>query len=512
VFFFYVVLGHSLKVTRHVWIRGVFQTATDIYKSISREIVMFLLKFPPQKEKVEKQLADAVRKVEESLVPRGPHVIRHLALPHQGRTPEWIVQEMDRMDREGPSKSDAWKLGKLSGAVYHGGEDMERVIVAAFTKYCLSNPLHPDSFPAVRKMDAEIVAMCLRLYNNPIGAGTTTSGGTESICMAVKAYRDWARATKGITEPEMIVPVSAHAAFDKAAAYFGIKLWTIPVDFKTRKVNIKHVKRAINGNTIMLVGSAINFPDGNMDDIVALSALAHRHKIGLHVDCCLGSFIVPFLEKAGYPVEPFDFRLEGVTSISCDTHKYGFAPKGSSVIMYRSAELRRYQYYVTTEWPGGVYASPSLAGSRPGSLIAGTWAALQYMGYDGYLDSCKTIVGCAKKIETAVRTEIPELYILGNPPASCIAFASSDENVLNVLAVGDRMSKRGWHLNALSQPAGLHIACTRLTVPIVDSFIEDLKECIKEAKGSPAEKGNMVMLYGSSACSYPIPSFPFRSK
>ncbi|KIJ07716.1 hypothetical protein PAXINDRAFT_182408 [Paxillus involutus ATCC 200175] len=352
--------------------------------------------------------------------------------------------------------------------------------------------------------------MCLRMYNNPQGAGTMTSGGTESIVMAIKTYRDWARDVKGITEPEMVIPATAHAAFDKGAAYMGVKVHMVPVDPVTRKVDLKRVRRAINCNTILLAGSAINFPDGNQDDIVALGKLATKYNVGLHVDCCLGSFIVPFLERAGladgedggsrYKLHPFDFRVLGVTSISCDTHKYGFAPKGSSVIMYRDAALRRYQYYITPDWTGGVYASPSLSGSRPGALIAGTWAAMQYMGSDGYLESCRQIVTCARRIANTITNSIPELYVLGSPPASVVAFASKDKDV-KIYEVGDKMSKKGWHLNALSGPAAVHIACTRLTLAVVDTFIADLKASVEEAKMAPSGKGTMVALYGLGSSS-----------
>ncbi|KAL5528632.1 DPL1 [Sanghuangporus sanghuang] len=501
--FVYVVFTQSLKAQRHLRARGFRQTFSDFWTWLCQRVIFLALRLPAAKQKVDSQLGEAALKIENSLVPKGPDVVRHLSLPAEGRSPEWILPEMDKMDGEAVKHTN-WKGGRMSGAVYHGGEDMQQVIVDAFRKYCVSNPLHPDAFPAVRKMEAEIVAMCLRMYNNPTGAGTTTSGGTESIIMAVKTHRDWARAVKGITEPEMVVPISAHAAFDKAAAYLKIKLHSIPVDPETRKVNVSRMRRAINSNTIMVVGSAINFPDGNMDDIPALSKLAKRYNIGLHVDCCLGSFIIPFLDRAGYPCDVFDFRLEGVTSISCDTHKYGFAPKGSSVIMYRNAEFRRYQYYITTGWPGGLYGSPSMAGSRPGALIAGTWAAMQYMGQDGYLESCKNIVGTAQKIVRAIREEIPELYVLGDPPASCVAFAARDKGGLNILAVGDKMSERGWHLNGLQKPAAVHIAVTRLTVPVVDQFIADLKDCVREVKvlsssmssEEKGEEGNMVALYG----------------
>ncbi|KDQ21883.1 hypothetical protein BOTBODRAFT_26291 [Botryobasidium botryosum FD-172 SS1] len=457
-----------------------------------QQATLLALRFPTVRKQVDAELALAAAEIEAKMVPSGPNIPRHIVLPAQGRTPEWILAEMDRMDAAMSHTN--YRDGKLSGAVYHGGQDMEDVIMAAMKRYLVSNPLHPAVFPTVRKMEAEVVAMCLKLYNHPDGAGATTSGGTESILMAVKTHRDWARAVKGITEPEMIVPESGHAAFDKAGAYLKIKVHTIEVDPVTRKVNLKRVARAINANTIMLVGSSVNFPDGCMDDIPALGALAKRHNIGLHVDSCLGSFIVPFMEKAGFPIQPFDFRVEGVTSISCDTHKYGFAPKGSSIIMYRTAELRKYQYYVYPNWPGGVYASPSMAGSRPGSIIAGTWAALHYIGEEGYIESCRSIVDCARQIETAIRDEIPELYVLGEPAASVVAFGS--RGTVDVLEVGDMMSKRGWHLNGLTKPAAVHIACTRLTVPVRTQFIADLKESVREAKEKPSGKGDMVALYG----------------
>ncbi|KAI0929962.1 hypothetical protein AcW1_008774 [Taiwanofungus camphoratus] len=454
----YLFLSRTLKVYRHLRARGPVQTLQDVWRWVSQEVLLLALRLPAAKKKVDRELEKAKLHLEKSMVPQGPSVKRHLTLPQQGQSPEWIMEEMAKMDAESEGHSD-WQAGRISGAVYHGGEDLTRVILAAIQRYCLSNPLHPDVFPAVRKMEAEVVAMCLKMYNNPEGAGTTTSGGTESIIMAVKTHRDWGRAVKGITEPEIVVPASAHAAFDKGAAYMNIKVHTIPVDPTTRQVDLKRVARAINANTIMIVGSAVNFPDGCQDDIVALGKLATKHHVGLHVDCCLGSFIMPFLEEAGFPVKPFDFRVEGVTSISCDTHKYGFAPKGNSVVMYRNAELRRYQYYVNPGWAGGVYASPSIAGSRPGALIAGTWAALNYMGHSGYLASCKEIVSAAKTIEARVTAEIPELRVLGNPPASVVAFKAARGDV-NILEVGDAMSKKGWHLNALSNPAALHIAVT----------------------------------------------------
>ncbi|KAF8149467.1 pyridoxal phosphate-dependent transferase [Crassisporium funariophilum] len=505
--FYYVLLTHAVRVKRHLRARGITASAKELYTWISQQIVHLILRIPSTRKKVAAQMDAAILGMENRLVPKGANVTRHLSLPSEGKSLEWILSEMDKMDTETGNAADSWKQGKISGAVYHGGDDISNIIIAAYSRYCVSNPLHPDVFPGVRKMEAEIVAMCLKMYRAPEGAaGAMTSGGTESIIMAVKTYRDWARSVKGIKHPEMIVSTTAHAAFDKGAAYLGIKVHTIPINKITRQIDIAHVKRAINPNTILLVGSCINFPDGNQDDIEALSVLAKKYKLGLHVDCCLGSFIVPFLESAGlskgdakgrYRLSPFDFSVDGVTSISCDTHKYGFAPKGTSVIMYRSMELRRFQYYINAIWPGGVYASPSISGSRPGALIAGTWAVMQHIGSEGYRSSCREIVLAARTIADAITDDIPELYILGNPPASCIAFGSRHPGV-DPLEVGDAMRRRGWHLNALREPKSVHIACTRLTVPVVETFIADLKDAVRESKGAPAGKGTMVSLYGTS--------------
>ncbi|KAJ3101100.1 hypothetical protein HDU96_010129, partial [Phlyctochytrium bullatum] len=354
-------------------------------------------------------------------------------------------------------------------------------------------------------MEAEVVSMCLNMFNAPEGAcGTVTSGGTESLLMAIKTYRDMARRLRNVTEPEMVVPVTIHAAFDKGADYFGVKIIHIPVDSATGMVDVEKVRRAINGNTIMLAGSAPNFPHGIIDNIPALAALAKQHGIGMHVDCCLGGFIVPFMEKAGFPL-PYavDFRVDGVTSISCDTHKYGFAPKGSSVIMYRSKEIRNYQYFVATEWPGGVYASPSVAGSRPGALIAGCWTAMVHMGENGYVESTRKIVAASRKLTEGIKA-IPGLRVIGDPLLSVVAFDA--ESPLNVYAVGDLLSRKGWHLNMLQYPPAVHIACTLLTVPVVDNLLRDLQEAIDVLRRDPsAGQGDLAAIYGTVA------SIPDRS-
>ncbi|GAA5964902.1 hypothetical protein JCM21900_002430 [Sporobolomyces salmonicolor] len=512
--FWYLVQQQLVRLFRHLRARGIVTAAHETYLALVKRAFGLMLLVPSVRRKVQGELDQVTLELEAKLAPKDGPGPTYLSLPERGLAQDAVSKALDEMSAIPNTK---WETGRVSGAVYHGGEDLNEIWKEAFGKFEVSNPLHADVFPGVRKMDSEIVSMCLTLFNSPLptsavdengGAGTTTSGGTESILMACKAYRDRARAEYGITEPEMVVPISAHAAFDKASKYFGIKIHHIPVDSKTRKVDIRRVKRAINPNTIMLVGSAPNFPDGAIDDITALSKLALKHRLGLHVDCCLGSFLVPFLERAGYPVDPFDFRVPGVTSISCDTHKYGFAAKGTSVIMYRSKAIRKYQYSVITTWPGGVYASPSMAGSRPGALLAAAWASLLYLGIDGYTDSCREIVGAAKRIVHGIRKDFPELYVLGDPLVSVVAFGSRSEGKGNgvgsvpVYEVGDRMGKLGWHLNALQNPAAIHIACTRLTVPAVDDFLRDLRIAVNEVKAMDASgRGSMVTLYGLGSSS-----------
>ncbi len=274
------------------------------------------------------------------------------------------------------------------------------------------------------------------------------------------------------------------------------------------KVSISAARRLINSNTILLVGSAPNYPHGIIDDISALSRLAVKKRIPLHVDCCLGSFVIAFLERAGYASEPFDFRLPGVTSISCDTHKYGFAPKGSSTILYRTKDLRAYQYFIDPNWPGGLFASPGMAGSRPGALIAGCWASLVSLGEVGYLEACRTIVGATKKIESAIHEDTTlsaELSVIGRPLVSVIAFTST---TLDIYDIADAMTAKGWHLSALQSPPAVHVAVTLPVSSATEKLIHDLiavvaaereKENDRIASGKDkkgAAKGDTAALYG----------------
>jgi len=289
--------------------------------------------------------------------------------------------------------------------------------------------------------------------------------------------------------------VTAHAAFDKACQYFNIKMKPIPVN-EHYQADVPMIKKALNKNTIAIIGSAPSFPHGTVDPIEEMSAIALEHHIGFHTDACLGGFVLPFAEKLGFEVPLFDFRLKGVTSMSADTHKYGYAAKGTSVVMYRGKELRHFQFYTATDWPGGLYFSPTFSGSRPGALSAACWASLLSTGEKGYLDATGKIMKTANEIKQGI-SDIPELYILGKP-LWVIAFGSKELNIYRVL---DEMAQKGWSLNGLHKPACIHIAITlRHTLQGVSQrFMEDLKQSVETVKTTPDTKKGMAPVYGMAA-------------
>lgn len=482
---------------------GLWGSITQLSADIYRRLYALFLRLPPVQSKVRADVTKAIAELESKLVPVGPGTTVFSALPAQGWTSDQVRAELEKL---GEMEHTRWEDGRVSGAVYHGGSDLSDLQSDAFKRFGVSNPIHPDVFPGVRKMESEVVAMTLGLFNAPEnGAGVTTSGGSESILMAVLSARQKAYKERGVTNPEMILPNTAHTAFRKAGEYFKIKMHLVACPEPSYRVHVPSVNRLINRNTILLVGSAPNFPHGIVDDIPALSRLAVKHKLPLHVDCCLGSYVIAFLSKAGFPSPEFDFRVPGVTSISVDTHKYGFAPKGNSVVLYRNPELRRYQYYVSETWPGGVYASPNMAGSRPGALIAGCWASLMRMGEDGYLDTCLKIVSAAKQIEEAIRTSDKlrnSITVVGKPMVSVVAFRAAvntrtPELAVDIYDIADAMSTKGWHLNALQDPPAIHVAVTLPIVSAVDALIKDLEDVVEECKGKAKDgKGSAAALYG----------------
>ena len=441
-------------------------------------------------------LASLSQDLEKWLKPYQEGFTRFERLPEQGMARDEIITELEQLKS---IEEKRWKDGFVSGAVYHGDEAHIDFINKVYTIYSQSNPLHPDVWPSASKFEAEIVSMTAGMLgadktSDPI-VGVVSSGGTESILLAIKTYRDWARATKGITAPEIVAPTTAHVAFDKAGEYFGIKVIRVPVgpDFRA---DVAAIRQAVTPNTIALVGSAPPFPHGIVDPIDELSEIAREHGLGFHTDGCLGGFILPWAEKLGYPVPPFDFRLPGVTSISADTHKYGYTAKGTSVVLYRGYELRHYQYFAAADWPGGIYFSPTFAGSRPGALGAIAWATMVSLGEQGYLEAARRILETTAWLTQEMRL-IPEIEVIGDP-IFLIAFRSES---LNVYQVMEYMTQRKWSLNGLNLPPCLHLCVTlRHTQPgVKERFIKDLKEAIAYVKQNPQASDGLGPIYGMSS-------------
>jgi sphinganine-1-phosphate aldolase len=498
--FVYVIHNYLFyPVISTVYGYGILRTFQFVYSFLVQKSCSFFFMIPAIKNKVDKEINDTRKVLEKQLIIKANDVNHHI-IPSNGLSKDQVMNQLNSLD---DLKAVAWKDGKISGAVYHGGDELIQLQTEAYHKFAVANQLHPDAFPGVRQMESEVVSMVLNLFNAPsTGCGTTSSGGTESLLLACLAAREKGRIEKGITNPEIVAPKTIHAAIFKAAKYFNMKLRLADLDEDTFTVKISHMKKLITKNTVIILGSAPNFPYGTIDNIPELSNIAIKYNIPLHVDCCLGSFVIAYYEKAmGKPLPfDFDFKLPGVTSISCDTHKYGFAPKGSSIIMYRSPEYRKYQYYISSDWVGGIYGSPTLAGSRPGALTVGAWATMVYLGESGYIKVIKNILETSQILRNAIEKEIPELDLIGDPLLSVVAFKS---DIINVHALGDMLSKKyGWHLSSLQQPAALHLAVTKLTEQAISQLIENLKECVSECveivknDGPDAIKSDTAQLYG----------------
>lgn len=471
-----------------VYERGLKATFLSFFMATIKLIPVVKRRIDSEKQKVVDKLQSSGQSKRESW---------RTELPRAGLGSEVIV----KMKNE--KQNDVVWQGKCSGTVYIGGTESEghfSLINEACSMFAHTNPLHLDVFQSVVRFEAEVVAMTAALLGSKVEAsggqicGNMTSGGTESILLAVKSSRDYMKSKKGITKPEMIIPESAHSAYDKAAQYFNIKLWRVPVDTEF-KADVKAIRKFINRNTILIVGSAPGFPHGIIDPIVELGKLASSSGICLHVDFCLGGFVLPFACKLGYPIPPCDFSVKGVTSISADVHKYGLAPKGTSVVLYRNHEIRKHQFVAVSEWSGGLYVSPTIAGSRPGGLIAGAWAAMMSLGEEGYLQNTKEIMEVSKKIHKGVN-EIPELFVVGKPDMTIVAFGST---VIDIFEVNDIMSSKGWHLNALQRPSSIHICVTLQHVSIVDDFLQDLQESVNTVKQNPGPiTGGLAPIYGAA--------------
>ncbi|MFW9881976.1 MAG: pyridoxal phosphate-dependent decarboxylase family protein [Candidatus Thorarchaeota archaeon] len=424
-----------------------------------------------------------------------------VVLPENGIQENILMKEMEELRSEDTN----WREGKVWSLVYHATDEHTEMLKKAYNMFFSKNALSPMAFPSLKKFETEVISMVIDLFNGDKRCcGSMTSGGTESILMAIKTYRDWARDVfPHIKEPEMILPSSAHPAFDKGADYFGVKCVRISVDEKSHRADVKAMKSALNDNTILLVASACDFPRGVVDPISEIAPLAQSRGIGMHVDACLGGFMLPFVKRLGYGVPNFDFSVPGVTSISADVHKYGYGAKGASTILYRKERVWKYQFSVYTDWSGGIYISPTMRGTRPGGSIAAAWAAMRSLGINGYLKLAKVVMDASKQLIKGIN-EIPELYIIGNPVMSVFSFTSDKIDIYNL---GDEMDKKGWHLDRIQFPNALHMMVNPHHAEIVDIFLKDLRNAVKEVIENPETSSD-----GDAAIYGMVASLPDRGK
>jgi glutamate/tyrosine decarboxylase-like PLP-dependent enzyme len=420
--------------------------------------------------------------------------------PEQGLGHTEILGQLRSMAKR---EDGLWEDGKCSGSIYCGDHEHYAFLNEVFGLYSHMNALQRDMCPSMNRFESEIIAMTLdMLHGDAVTAhdpsqracGALGFGGTESILNAMLAYRDYAKAKRGVDRPQMIWPETAHPAFTKAAHLFGIEVVVAPTDPVTTQVDVDFVRDAVTDQTVVIIGSAGNYPYGTVDPIAALSGIAVDRGVGLHVDGCLGGWILPWGQDLGYPDIPvFDFRLPGVTSISADTHKYGYGLKGTSVLAWRDKSYRQHHYYLRGDWKGGAYASPGLAGSRSGGLIAATWASMMSLGKHGYRERARRIFDTAFAMQSAVKSQ-PELQLMGRP-TFCFSFRS---DAFDIYHVNDFMRPRGWRFNGQQNPNAIHMCVTgpQTQSGVVEAFGRDLAEAVNYARQPPTPTPKSSGIYG----------------
>jgi glutamate/tyrosine decarboxylase-like PLP-dependent enzyme len=394
-------------------------------------------------------------------------------MPENGS--DWQALKAEMIERgTGDAK---WREGKTAVYVFNAGEDVAQVQKEAYTLYMSENGLGPLAFPSLKQMEDEVVGMGLKLLHAPENArGTITSGGTDSITMAVKAARDYARSEKGLSgRANLVAPFSAHPAFDKAAALMDIEVRRVPVG-SDLLADVSAMTDACDAHTIMLVGSAPSFPYGLIDDIGALSELAVNQGLWLHVDACVGGYIAPFVRMNGADIPPFDFDLPGVHSMSADLHKYGYCAKGASTVLFRNEHLHEFMIFDCSDWPGGRMITPTLAGTRPGGAISAAWAVMNYLGVAGYRTKQKLVTDAREAVETGVRKLGFE--ILGEPRLGIVAFTHPE---VDTFAIYRNMYRKGWFASLTTDPPALHLMLSPFHSEVTDQYLADLEESMTAA-------------------------------
>lgn len=458
----------------------------SIYYNINitniKSLVLYYCKdIPLIKNHIDKEKNNFNLKIKEDL----NKSIRDNSLIIYDKLPMNSLKENDIVDIIKKNKSTNWKNEtKISGTIYTNDNKLDQLMINIFPIYYRSNPLHPDIYPGIRKMEAEIIQMCSHLFKSKDNcSGSFTSGGTESIILACKTYRD----TSSINNPSILVCSNGHAAYWKAGHYLGINIIEVPFN-KDGKLTLNVVKKYIRFDTIAVITSAPSFHFGIIDDIEDISEYCFKKNIFVHIDMCLGGFILPFIEK----YNKISFLSKGITSISLDTHKYGCGPKGGSVILYKCKSLYKQQIFVKDDWTGGIYGTANISGSRCGNVISLTWATMMYYGYKGYKKNANRIIELTLYLKGEIN-KIPELFCFGDPEICIVAIGSKQ---LNIVLLSDKLKDKGWNLNVLQNPLSFHLCITNChTLELIKEFINDMKTNIEFVKGNNIESSS---LYGST--------------
>jgi glutamate/tyrosine decarboxylase-like PLP-dependent enzyme len=396
-----------------------------------------------------------------------------MALPSHGLDRDDVLAQLD-----GFKANDVrWRDGHAFTLAYSAGTDVLAVAEAAYAKFSSENALNTDAFPSLRRIQNDVVGIVGDwLQAGPEGAGFMTTGGTESLLMAVKAARERGRKERGITHPNVVLPTSAHAAFEKGCYYFGLESRRVSV-LPDWRADVAAMGAAMDDNTVLVVGSAPQYPQGVIDPIADIAALAEARDINCHVDGCMGGVVLTYLERLGEAIPPWNFTVPGVTSISVDLHKFGYTAKGASVIMHRSKRLRSYQTFVTDNWLGGVYGSSGVLGTKGGGAMAAAWAVMNYLGDDGYLRLTAAARAATLQLAAAVES-IPELQALAAPDSTLLAMVATDPSQLDVYAVADALWREGWYIDRQGPPASLHCTVNAVHEGRIETFVDALRAAV----------------------------------
>jgi len=406
-------------------------------------------------------------------------------IPEKGNSWEEVREALVRAGRDDVD----WRNARTAVYVFNPGDDVMQVAKEAYALYSSENGLGMAAFPSIRDMEADVVRSGLNLLNGPADAvGNMTSGGTESILLAVKACRERARA-RGIDTlgARIVVPRSAHPAFDKAAAYLDLEVARVPVaeDFTA---DVGAMERAIDAKTIMLVGSAPCFPYGVIDPIAELGAIAESRDLWLHVDACVGGYFAPFARMNGVELPDFAFSVPGVNSMSADLHKYGYVAKGASTVFHRSEAQREFQGFSFSDWPAGGMSTPTLAGTRPGGAFASAWAVMHYLGVEGYRQKARQVCDTRAKLMAAIE-QIDGLRTFGEPRLGLFAYGADQ---LNIYAIWGELKARGWFTGVITEPQGIQLMLSPAHAEAADDYIDDLHQVLAKLSGtSPPEAGQL---------------------